>query len=148
MRSWRDYQPTAAKVPERSEVANGANGANGTGPLPASVAMGLRSLARMGAPRSVDPQAWAESVKDAQWLGTSGWAARALALGWTTWDVWGAGSPVDGNPDEDGLAVRLRGRKLLAISADVAIAADPHGGRSYLYRGVAEGSRLLWEIGR
>jgi hypothetical protein len=62
--------------------------------------------------------------------------------------MFGAVADKAGDPAADGLAVKLQGRKVLAICARFATVADANAGRSYLYRGSNEGTRLLWEIGR
>jgi len=76
--------------------------------LPASVVAGLALLNGMAAPKLRNARAWPEVVRDAQRLVDKGWAATALALGWTELDLFGAISARDGDPDGDGLAVCLR----------------------------------------
>ena len=53
-----------------------------------------------------------------------------------------------GDPAGDGLAVWLAGRKLLAITADYAVAKAVAGGRSYFNRRSADGAVLLWDLGK
>jgi hypothetical protein len=85
-------------------------------------------------------------VRDADELASQGWAAKALQFGWSSLDLFGAVTQPDGDPAGDGLAVRLAGRRLLAICEGFATVEDPGGGRSYLHRGDTSGARLLWEL--
>lgn len=103
---------------------------------------------RMPCPSRVDPRQWREVVVDCQRLVLDGWALHALSLGWSPLDLFGAVPDASGDPDADGLAVRLAGRKVLAICASFATVADADGGRTFLYRGNNTSARLLWELGR
>ena len=94
------------------------------------------------------PDLWPLVVADALGLARDGWAAKAMALGWTDPDLFGAVPDPDGDPAGDGLAVWLGGRKLLAITAEYAVAEDVGGGRSYFNRSTRLGTTLLWDIGK
>ncbi|MCA1653676.1 MAG: hypothetical protein ABR588_05955 [Sphingomicrobium sp.] len=102
----------------------------------------------MAAPRLRRPEAWPAVVSDALGLARYGWAAKALALGWSPFELFGAVPDATSDPAADGLAVWLAGRKLLAITADYAAADDGDGGRSYFNRREAHGAVLLWDLGR
>lgn len=132
-------------------VPNGTNDTIGTAPLPASVVMGLRSLAKMAAPRVTRPEVWPEIVADALNLASEGWAVRALSLGWSPLNLWGC-SPLRGdeaNPDHDGLAVRLCGRRLILLDDSGALidAGGNHRAR-FSRRHHSDGAIFLWELGR
>jgi hypothetical protein len=116
--------------------------------LPAPVAEGLALLSQMGAPRLIHPDRWPVAVADAQRLASEGWALAAFRLGWSALDLFGVVPDKAGDPQADGLAVKLAGRRVLEICATVATVADANGGRSYLYRVSNEGARLLWALGR
>ena len=114
--------------------------------LPDDVAAGIRRLKVMRAPRLQEPGMWAIAVAGAAYLVKSVWAAKALALGWSLLDLFGAVPDRDGDPAGDGLAVWLAGRKLLAITAEYAVVEDVGGGRSYFNRRTAPGAALLWAL--
>ena len=114
--------------------------------LPEAVNEGLKVLAAMSCPARVDWDKWRAVVADAVRLGREGWAGKALALGWTDLDLFGAVTDVAGDPYSDGLAVWLAGRQLLAITADFAVADDGKGGRSYFNRRHADGAVLLRKL--
>lgn len=115
--------------------------------LPVSVSAGLRRLRSMAAPKLLRPEVWPRVVSDALRLARDGWATKALALGWSPLDLFGAVPDADGDPHSAGLAVWLAGRKLLAISAMTATVEDGEG-RAYFNRREQVGAKLLWELGR
>jgi len=115
--------------------------------LPDHVATGLDQLRLMPVPRRVDPAAWSAVVADALRLEREGWATQALALGWSELDLFGAVTDPEGDPAAEGLAVKLGGRRVLAMCETFATIADPGGGRCWHYRGNNEGAVLLWELG-
>jgi hypothetical protein len=115
--------------------------------LPADCVNGLSRLQSMPRPRLLRPDRWPAAVSNALLLARDGWAAKALALGWTDLDLFGAVPDADGDPAGDGLAVWLAGRKLLALTADYAVADDPRG-RSYFNRREVAGTALLWTLSK
>ena len=115
--------------------------------LPAACADGLRRLGSMPAPRLLYPDRWPLVVTDALGLARNGWAAKALALGWSLLDLFGAVTDRGGYADADGLAVWLEGRPVLAIS-DTYASVGNGTGRAYFNRSNRLGTTLLWEIGR
>ena len=120
----------------------------GTSELPPEIETGLEWLGKSRCPREINPTRWPSAVADAVQLGEDGWAAKALALGWSDLDLFGVVAARNGDPDADGLAVKLAGRRLLALCASFATIDLGNGGRSYLHRGSNEGARLLWALGR
>lgn len=160
-RTWRDYD-AANQPPETCDNSDKSDkrgvsaspGApnvpivtNVTG-LPADMRAGLLRLVNAPAPRLGHPELWPGVVADAVRLASEGWATQALSLGWSALDLFGAVTNPAGDPHCDGLAVKLDGRRVLAICATFATVAHADGGRSYLYRGDTEGARLLWALGR
>lgn len=116
--------------------------------LPDDLAAGVARLKKMRAPRLLLPDRWPIAVADASYLAQSGWAAKALALGWYPLDLFGAVTDATGDPDADGLAVKLGGRRILAICGTFATVDGDRGGRIYLHRGNNDGAQLLWNLGR
>jgi hypothetical protein len=98
----------------------------------------------VAAPAIVRSERWPEVVNDALRLADGGWVVQALALGWSELDLFGAAAAED---DTDGLAVWLKGRRLLAITTDFA-SAEITGGRAYFNRSTRNGGQLLWDLGR
>jgi len=127
--------------------ANVPNVPNVPASLPPSVTNGLNRLGKMAAPPLQRPEAWPLVVSDALGLARDGWAAKALALGWTPVELFGAVTAIDGDPEGDGLAVWLRGRPIMAI-CETYVAVEDLGGRSYYNRRQADGAMLIWDIGR
>jgi len=116
--------------------------------LPAGCAAGLRRFSSMQRPRLLHLDRWPLVVSDALSLAHDGWAAKALALGWATMDLFGAVPTRGGDPADDGLAVWLAGRRLIALCGTYAVVEDDDGGRSYYNRRQAAGAVLLWELGK
>lgn len=114
--------------------------------LPADCVAGLKNLANMATPQGVSAEAWMTVMHDAQRIVDQGWAAKALALGWSPLDLFGAVCDAAGDPYSDGLAVWLNGRKVLAISA-VCATVENDGGRCYYTCRDQVGARPLWELG-
>ena len=113
--------------------------------LSGGIKAGLARLRSMPTIRTVNAGACAIVVRDALRVANDGWAGKALALGWTTLDLFGAVTDPAGDPYSDGLAVWLGGRKLLAICSTFAIAEDGNG-RAYFNRHDQVGAKLLWEL--
>lgn len=114
--------------------------------LPDDLVAGVRRLKVMRPPRLLKPDAWPIAVADADLLLASGWAAKAIALGWTPLDLFGVVPDPHGDPAGDGLAVWLGGRRLIALCGTYAVVDDVGGGRSYFNRKQAGGAVLLWEL--
>jgi hypothetical protein len=159
-RSWRDYlaatpPPDACDNSDNRDVRSDSepetrpivtNVTNVTG-IPSDIVAGLERLKGAAAPRTSNPERWPAVVADALRLAADGWAAQALKLGWSPLDLFGAVTDKRGDPNGDGLAVKLCGRPLLALCASFATVSDGTGARTYLYRGSNAGARLLWQLG-
>ena len=103
-------------------------------------------------PRIGRRDAWRLAVDDALALARSGWAAKAIGLGWTAHDLFGVGAKTE--DDYAGLAVWLKGRRLVLLDERGAIARQGDG-RFYYNRGgfghgrdARMGPVMLWEFGR
>ena len=154
-RSWRDYGaggPPCDNSDNRDKRPSERLGHRGFVPivsfvtaLPPAISTGLMVLKSMAAPRLRRPEAWPGVVSDALSLAEDGWAANAIALGWTDLDLFGAVTDTNGDPYNDGLAVWLVGRKLLAVCSTFAV-ADQDMGKAYFNRREQAGAKLLWEL--
>lgn len=159
--SWRDFLPrvlaereglavsdvSAVSTPEPgADAPNRTNCTNCT--LPADLAAGLLSLKTMACPRAVKSEAWAQVVRDALALADDGWAHQALSLGWLPLDLFGAVTDPAGDPEANGLAVKLNGRRVLALCGSFATVENGPNARAFIYRGTNEGARLLWALSR
>ena len=116
--------------------------------MPSELSDGLRRLAIMPAPRLINPEAWPTAVSGALGLARDGWAEKALTLGWPALDLFGAVPDPAGDPEGDGLAVWLSGRKVLVLDEMCAVSGDANGGRFYFHRPRAAGAVLMWNLGR
>jgi hypothetical protein len=122
--------------------------------LSAELVSSLRDLQAMVPPAKIENAAhWRPVVADALRIAREGWAARALTLGWSVYDLWGVG-PVD-DWEFSGLAVWLAGRPLVRLDADHALAGGSDTFCSVFVRGgPGHGTQptiapvLLWEFGR
>lgn len=151
--AFQPVSPDKQVVEHRSPQKTARSGACST--VPAPIAWNAGTLAeiadqmeRMPCPSRVDPHSWRQAVVDCRRLIEDGWAHKALNLGWAALDMFGAVTDPAGDPDADGLAVKLEGRRVLALCASFATVQDGENGRAYLYRRGSEGARLLWEVGR
>lgn len=156
-RSWRDYarpdrpdkrdNRDERSLPSPRAEAFVPNVPNVTG-LPSHVRDGLIELGNAPAPPLLSPELWPIVVDDARRLASEGWALNAIKLGWSALDLFGAVTDKHGDPEADGLAVKLSGRPLLALCTSFATVSDGPGARSFIYRGNNDGAVLLWEFGQ
>lgn len=121
-----------------------------TSSLPDALIRGLEALTRMVPPRITKPEVWPVVVADALRLADDGWAAQALGLGWGPVDIWGCSPDVGGNPDHDGLAVWLAGRRVLLLDERTCIVETGPVARSVFTRRKVPpaGAVLLWDLGK
>ena len=137
-----------AKVAKAAKVEPSLATLAGLAALPGMLSAGITSLGECPCPQRMDATAWASAVRDAKALGNDGWALQALSLGWSPLDLFGAVTDPTGDPDGDGLAVKLAGRKVLAICASFATVQNGEHGRAFIYRRTNDGARLLWALSR
>jgi hypothetical protein len=71
-----------------------------------------------------------------------------LALGWSPLELWGCSPVRGGNPDHDGLAVWIDGRRAVLLNADCCMVETAPGSHSFFNRRQAGGAVFLWDIGR
>jgi hypothetical protein len=92
---------------------------------------------------------WATFIDDGGRFLASGWADRAVALGWTALDLFGCDhiKPY-ARIDRMGLLWLLHGQDLLALTADAAAISTPSGS-SLIFRKISHhlsGRVLPWEL--
>lgn len=117
--------------------------------LPADLMDGLAKLRSGWQPRKVDAAEWGAVVDDVRRLVVEGWAANALALGWSPHDVFGIGP--GGSNDWLSLCVWLGGRTVTMMDDHRAFTEE--GPVYYLERWgrpntVFVEPIFLWELGR
>jgi hypothetical protein len=144
------YLDLARAVRERSEeseirgVQFQPKGGPGIAP---STCEGLNSLISLlsqleaRCPELVDPGSWQQAIEDGRRF-LARWGEQAEGLGWSSRDLFGL-APVPDNPaanyrrlsryDETGLIWLLRGRPMVALTADTAAIENPTGAVS-IYR--------------
>lgn len=115
--------------------------------LPAMIERGLDVLSRCSAPGGCDRAIWSVVVADALRLRDEGWAATALAMGWTPEQLFGV------DRDGRGVARQLDGRPILALLSEgdapgaraMFVLDDGGGVRACLNRSTAP-ARMLWDL--
>ncbi len=150
MGSWRDV---AAAVVQRREQPAVLPPVAETFGLPDRLAASLRVLEYMPAPRKIEQgDTWRGIVRDALGIARGGWAANAMAFGWSAGDLFGIGPR--GDWEFSGLAVWLRGRSIVLLDQQRAIVADGDRRAAFTRGGMGHGTRptvipvMLWEFGR
>ncbi|WP_010162585.1 hypothetical protein [Sphingomonas sp. PAMC 26617] len=154
MAGWRE-------VAAKALAAQAGEAGTDTSPAPVIDRYGLdadlyRNLSRLS---SLPPPAkiekadnWREVVQDAQRLARDGWAASALALGWTVGDLFGVGAR--DSWDFEGLAVWLAGRSVTLLDERLCVAGDGINRGVFVRNGPQHGVQpsvvpvMLWEFGR
>lgn len=150
MGSWRDV---AAAVAQRREQHAVTPPVAETFGLPDHLAASLRALEYMPAPSKIEQaDSWRGIVRDALGITRGGWAANAMALGWSAGDLFGIGPRNDW--EFSGLAVWLRGRSIVLLDQQRAIVADGDQRAAFTRGGMGHGTHptvtpvMLWEFGR
>lgn len=154
MVSWREVAASLLETPGAGvQLAPTSPPQRRYADLPADLAAGLERLNRTPTARfRGDTQRWAQVVDDAHALALDGWAAKALALGWSGHDVFGIGRR-DAN-DFAGLAVWLDGRTIAVLDEQRAMARTAGGWACFERGGWGHGRDagadpvLLWQFGR
>lgn len=141
MPNWREMAAAVLEQPAAPPPAADSFG------LDAGLAADLRRLDTMPPPRVVGRGAWRPIVDDAMRIARDGWAASALALGWSEADLFGIG------PQDDlefaGLAVWLHGRTIVVVDEARAIVADGDRRAAYNRRkAIGCDPVMLWQFGR
>ena len=116
--------------------------------LPRHAVVGLADLHGRSAPAGlIHPERWPTIVADAERLAAGRWAVTAICLGWTLRDLFGCAPPGIREPDMDGLAAWLDGRRLIVMDEARAVASHPATGAvSHFRRPDQPGATLLWEF--
>lgn len=141
MPSWREMAAAVLEQPAPSPLRSESYG------LSDGLASDLRRLNAATPPRVVGRGAWRPIVDDALRIARDGWAASALALGWSEADLFGIG-PYD-DLEFAGLAVWLRGRTIVVVDEARAIVADGDRRAAYNRRKVIGCVPvMLWQFGR
>ena len=151
-----DTIDTIGTAPAARPMSPSRNLRNNSAPIvPADIVDGVARLGGQPAPRISNPPVWPEIVADAQRLVADGWAAKAMALGWSALDLFGACGDVGHQDDNHGLAVWLARRRLLAINETIAVVSADIVGvnvpalslhRLLFNRRDMTGCVLLWEL--
>jgi hypothetical protein len=114
--------------------------------IPDVLRSGIQSMQR-ASKRVRDQVAWRQVAGDARLLLDQGWVARALSLGWHATDLFGV-SP-DGGGDFEGLAVWLRGDRIVLMDERTAISARGETRRVFNRRLPTPGATIfIWDLGR
>jgi hypothetical protein len=82
-------------------------------------------------------------VIDTTLFAKRGWAAKALALGWTEQELF-ALSP---SGDWLGLTARLYGSPIIALDADAVTIREPHGHYRLRRTEPTKDAIMLWDLG-
>jgi hypothetical protein len=99
-------------------------------------------------PGDVPPHQWQTFVDDVGRFLDSGFPAKAAALGWTSFDLFGADREKPfARIDKAGLLWLVNGAKLVALTENTAT-VEAHGGvrQSFRRRPTAAGQVLAWEL--
>lgn len=114
--------------------------------LPPAIVAGLESMRGLPPPRLSNQSTWHEVRRDAEWLAASGWAGKALALGWDPLAVFGCGQ--QGSRQYEGLAVWLAGRRLVLLDEHSAIAVEGRARSVFHVPRTPARAVFLWAFGR
>ena len=110
---------------------------------------GVCTLIKLPCPASVRPPRWDRLQLDAATF-YERWATQAAALGWSTYDVFGANrtKPIE-RVDMAGLVLLINGRELAALTdTEAAISTRTSARLTYRRKRIepAPGQVLLWEL--
>jgi hypothetical protein len=116
---------------------------------PTIIAAALAQLNSGDPPRDIPHARWAQFIDDSLRFLASGWADRAVPLGWTALDLFGCDRVKPwARIDHLGLLWLLNGQCLLALSADTAAISTPAGG-SVTFKKISHdlpGRVLAWQL--
>src|SRR5262249_2050280 len=134
---WRDAHEERAAITEYDACA------------PRAWAEALARLDPSCKPGEVSPKRWLRFIDDCGRFLDSGWAAHAAKLNWHPLDLFGCDRERPfARIEHAGLLWLLNGRKLIALTADMAVIETPTGGRQTYHRRFVEVGRvvLAWEL--
>jgi TubC N-terminal docking domain len=135
-------EPANAAAPEDPLVQTIAG-------LPHEVADGVRAVLSADRARGIPPQRWPQVQRDAARLVEAGWAQQALALGWTTADLFGCDQRAPWyRLDRAGLVLLTGGREVIELTVGVAALRTSTGSVLRFRRRppVRPPLALLWEL--
>jgi hypothetical protein len=118
------------------------------GGTPRAWAEGFARLHPERPPADVAPQRWQQFVDDVAHFFDNGFAAKAAALGWGLFDLFGADRDRPfARIDQAGLLWLLNGNRLAALSENIATIETRTGARQTYRRKPSERGRVLvWEL--
>ena len=100
--------------------------------------------------RDVPRQRWGQFIDDCGRFLDSGWAQRAIWLGWAPINLFGCDREHPyAKVDQAGLLWLIEGRSLIALSHDIAVIGSPSEGGQRHYRRRASKPRqnvMAWEL--
>jgi hypothetical protein len=117
--------------------------------LPREIADGIRAILSADGARGIPPQRWPRVQRDAARLVEGGWLERALALGWTTNDLFGCDRRAPWHRlDRAGLLLLVGGHEIVELTAyDAALRTTTGSVLRYRRRQPAiPPAALLWEL--
>jgi hypothetical protein len=116
---------------------------------PREWAEGFAQLDAAHPPGDIPSARWRQFIDDAGRFLDHGWAARAKALGWSPLELFGCDRPRPlARTDNTGLVWMLRGRRLLALTAEMATVENKNAPPHKYRRCINEPDRaaLAWEL--
>jgi hypothetical protein len=118
------------------------------GGVPRSWAEAFARLDRARPPDNVPQRRWLQFIDDCGTFLDEGWPARAAALGWGPLDLFGCDRQRPwARIDQLGLLWLLNGRRVVALTADIAIIETPGGGRLVYRRAPSDAGQVLaWDL--
>jgi len=120
------------------------------GRAPRAWAEALARLDPAHPPRDVPRQRWVQFIDDCGRFLDSGWAQRAIWLGWAPINLFGCDRERPyAKVDQAGLLWLIEGRSLMALSHDIAVIGSPSEGGQRHYRRRASKPRqnvMAWEL--
>ena len=138
-----EEDPWSETEEERAAIAEYDGGA------PRAWAEALARLDPNNAPAHVPPWRWLRFIDDCGRFLDGGWARQAAAFGWGPLDLFGCDRERPfARIDRAGLLWLLRGRKLVAFTADTATIETPTGAhQTYRRASISYGeATLAWEL--
>jgi hypothetical protein len=139
---------------EAGEVGRRPTGAPPVPTAETSLVAWRRDVERLGSsqqPRSYPHRAWSELLADSERF-LERWGMQAVRLGWPTWELFGCHHRVPfGRIQGMGLLLLLRGRELVALTADEAVIRTATGAHQTYRRKARDPLHpaercLVWEL--